>query len=159
MKFKEITKGFWAPDSAKEYAEKLSKIAATEAVSQSAEPRAPSAIESAKGSNIGDKNEDMEPELPPFTPLIPEFWKTKCMEFGNLHVIKFPRILQSLFYILKRNERELICDNDTNKLSWKKARKFFQSSGEDSIYHQMNEYWPIGPKEGEFKEYQKLKFI
>ena len=23
----------------------------------------------------------------------------------------------------------------------------------------MNEYWPIGPKEGEFKEYQKLKFI
>jgi hypothetical protein len=24
---------------------------------------------------------------------------------------------------------------------------------------QMNQYWPIGPKEAEFKEYQKLKFI
>lgn len=23
----------------------------------------------------------------------------------------------------------------------------------------MNNYWPIGPKDGEFKEYQKLKFI
>ena len=23
----------------------------------------------------------------------------------------------------------------------------------------MNNYWPIGPKDGEYKEYQKIKFI
>lgn len=33
------------------------------------------------------------------------------------------------------------------------------ASGEDSIYYKMNEYWPLGPKEAEHKEYQKLKFI
>ena len=48
---------------------------------------------------------------------------------------------------------------DTNMLSWKKASKYMNSSDSDSIYYKMNEYWPIGPKDGEFKEYQKLKFI
>lgn len=67
--------------------------------------------------------------------------------------------MQSLFYLLKKNDRESICEPDTNKLSWKNCRKLLQSSGEDSIYMQMNQYWPIGPKEEEFKEYQKLKFI
>ena len=30
---------------------------------------------------------------------------------------------------------------------------------ENSIYQKMNDYWPIGHKEQEFKEYQKLCFI
>lgn len=77
----------------------MSKVPASEAVSQSEAPRAPSAIESAKGSNAGEPKEEGE-DLPPFTPLIPEFWKQKSMEFGNLHVVKFPRILQSLFYLV-----------------------------------------------------------
>ena len=33
------------------------------------------------------------------------------------------------------------------------------SGDKDSIYFKMNEYWPLGPKEAEHKEYQKLKFI
>lgn len=100
----------------------MSKVPASEGVSQSEAPRAPSAIESAKGSNAGEPKEDGEEQLPPFTPLIPEFWKQKSMEFGNLHVIKFPRILQSLFYLLS-NSRESICEKETNKLSWKDCRK------------------------------------
>lgn len=90
--------------------------------------------------------------------MIPEFWKSKAMEFGKLHVVRFPRILQSLYYLL-RNSREDICETDTNKLSWKHARKLMIASGEDSIFYKMNEYWPLGPKEAEHKEYQKLKFI
>ena len=33
------------------------------------------------------------------------------------------------------------------------------SGDKDSIFFKMNEYWPLGPKEKEHKEYQKLKFI
>jgi hypothetical protein len=32
-------------------------------------------------------------------------------------------------------------------------------SSPESVYYKMNEYWPIGPKDGEYREYQKLKFI
>ena len=80
------------------------------------------------------------------------------MEFGKLYVVRFPRILQSLYYLLG-NAREDICDVDTNKLSWKLARTQMMSGDKDSIYFKMNEYWPLGPKEAEHKEYQKLKFI
>lgn len=72
--------------------------------------------------------------------------------------MRFPRILQSLYYLLG-NSREEVCDTDTNKLSWKEARKQMISGGQDSIYYKMNEYWPIGAKDKEHKEYQKLKFI
>lgn len=34
-----------------------------------------------------------------------------------------------------------------------------KNNSAESIFFKMNEYWPIGPKDGEFKEYQKLKFI
>lgn len=72
VKFKEITKGFWAPDSAKEYAEKMAK-AGDEPV------KAPSAAASQKSDAEGEGEGE---QLPPFTPLIPEFWKEKSMEFG-----------------------------------------------------------------------------
>ena len=96
VKFKEITKGFWAPDSAKEYAEKMAKVGAEEPV------KAPSAAASQKSDAEGAEEGE---QLPPFTPLIPEFWKEKSMEFGKLHVVRFPRILQSLHYLV-RNSRE-----------------------------------------------------
>ena len=149
VKFKEITKGFWAPDSAKEYAEKIAKSGDEPA------QKAPSAAASQKS---GDEDKEEGEQLPPFTPLIPEFWKEKAMEFGKLYVVRFPRILQSLYYLLG-NTREDICDTDTNKLSWKLARTQMMSGDKDSIYFKMNEYWPLGPKEAEHKEYQKLKFI
>lgn len=117
--------------------------------------RAPSAAASQKSD--GEEKEEGE-QLPPFTPLIPQFWKDKSMNFGKLYVIRFPRIMQSLYYLLG-NQREDICETETNKLSWNHARKLMIADGEDSIYYKMNEYWPLGPKEGEHKEYQKLKFI
>jgi len=44
-------------------------------------------------------------------------------------------------------------------LSWKLASQYFRTSDQDSVYFKMSEYWPLGPKEAEFKEYSKLKFI
>lgn len=77
VKFKELTKGFWAPDSAREYQEKMSKTEGIEQPSESAKPEAAppkpkSVLGSARGSN---QEEEEAEEIPPFTPLIPEFWK------------------------------------------------------------------------------------
>ena len=30
---------------------------------------------------------------------------------------------------------------------------------EDEVFKKMSEYWPFGPKEEEYREYEKLKFI
>ena len=92
IRFKELTKGFWAPDSAKEHAMKMSKkpdegLAAPEKTDKP-EERVASALGSAKGSQ-----ENMEEnDIPPYSALVPEFWKSKCTEFAGLHVIKYPRI-------------------------------------------------------------------
>ena len=80
-------------------------------------------------------------------------WKEKCQAIGNLHVMKYRRILQSLFYLLKMHEREEICIKFTNRLSWKIVKKDFASGDKTSVYARLAEYWPYGPKEDEYKEY------
>lgn len=45
--------------------------------------------------------------------------------FLDFTVIKFPRVWQSLFYLLKIN-RETICEPETNKLKWKIAKKLLK---------------------------------
>jgi len=70
-------------------------------------------------------------------------------------VIKFPRIFQSLFYLLKFKERPHLCERGTNKLQWKKSSKFTN----EELFGRMGDYWPIGPKEETYKAYEKLQFI
>lgn len=41
----------------------------------------------------------------------------------HLHVIKHPRVLQTLFYMLGFT-REQICHRDTNALDFRKAKEF-----------------------------------
>jgi hypothetical protein len=60
-----------------------------------------------------------------------------------------------VLYLLKY-EREQICERDTNKLEWKKAQILIY---DDEFFKRIGEYNPFGPKEEEFKPYQKLKFI
>jgi hypothetical protein len=76
-------------------------------------------------------------------------------DFRSIFVIKFPRIIQTLFYLLRFRERDYICEKGTNKLSWKKAKVFIS----DDLFAKMGEYWAYGPKDEEFKEYEKLMFI
>lgn len=70
-------------------------------------------------------------------------------------MVKFGRIFQGLFYLLKFRERSQLCEPGTNKLGWKKAKKFVS----EELFGKMGDYWPIGPKEENYKEYEKLQFI
>jgi len=65
-----------------------------------------------------------------------------------------PRIFQSIFYFLGY-QREQICERDTNKLEWKKAKMLIDSD----FFKRIGEYHPFGQKTAEYKQYQKLSFI
>jgi hypothetical protein len=64
------------------------------------------------------------------------------------------RVFQTVFYLLGYT-REEVCERDTNKLEWKKAKNLIN----EDFFHKLGAYNPFGPKEGEFKDYQKLKFL
>lgn len=121
--------------------------------------RVQSAMSSAdKGSNAGDVKADTGP---PYTPLVPEQWQEQIRAMQHLHVIKFRRIYQSLFYFLKYKERDDICVTDTNRVDWKRCRKLLakNSVDDEDIFAAIGFYWPFAPKDDDFKEYQKLAFI
>ena len=84
---------------------------------------------------------------------MPEQWLNRCKEFKSLHLIKFPRIWQTLAYLLKFKEQEDICERDTNKLSWKKTKALICNDGAETIFRRLGDYWPFGPKEDEYTEY------
>lgn len=42
-------------------------------------------------------------------------------------MVKFPRVFQTVFYFLLY-EREELCEDKTNKLEWKKAKKFLDDT-------------------------------
>ncbi len=71
-----------------------------------------------------------------------------------------PRVFQAIFYLLGYT-REEICERDTNKLEWKKARLVMLGASHDGaeFFHRLAEYNPFGGKDGQFKAYQKLRFL
>ena len=76
------------------------------------------------------------------------------MELKNLNILKMPRVLQTLFYLL-RYEREEVCERGTNKLDFKKVKLLIN----DELFKRMSEYEPFGQSEEEYTVYQKLGFI
>ena len=52
-------------------------------------------------------------------------------------------------------KREDLCERDTNKLEWKKAKNYIN----EDFFKKIGEYNPFGPKEDEFKQYQKYRFL
>lgn len=95
-----------------------------------------------------------------YTPLAANQWKDAILTFGKYHVIKMPKVFQGLFYLLGY-KREEICERDTNKIEWKKARKVLLGPNEDGaeFFKRIGEYNPFGPKEDLFTLYQKLRFL
>ena len=89
-----------------------------------------------------------------YTPLVPEYWKQPFLDLTKLNVMKMPRVLQTLFYLLKY-EREEICEKDTNKMDIKKLRSLIN----EDLFIRMSKYAPIGQKSDEYKEYQMLNFL
>ena len=77
------------------------------------------------------------------------------LNIRNYNVIKFPRVLQSVCYLLGYT-REEICEDSTNKLSFKKVREII---GDETFYQKMAEYKFAGPKNSEFREYEKMAFL
>jgi len=76
--------------------------------------------------------------------------------FRDFTVIKYPRVLQSLFYFLSI-ERESICEPRTNKLKWKLAKS--QIDPESTLIEKLAAYEPLGPKEDDYRFYTTLNFI
>ena len=87
-------------------------------------------------------------------PLQPEYWKQPFLDMKQLNLMKMPRVLQALFYLL-RYDREEICERDTNKLDFKKVKDLI---GED-LFEKMAKYNHLGQSEAEYKEFQKLAFL
>lgn len=50
-----------------------------------------------------------------------EDWNRNLMVLRDFNVIKMPRVIQTLFYLLSY-KREDICEKGTNRFFWKKAK-------------------------------------
>lgn len=101
---------------------------------------------------------DGQPEGPLYVPLPPNQWRESILAFTKYHVIKMARVFQSVFYLLGYT-REEICERDTNKLEWKKAKLLIAANEGADFFKRLGEFNPFGPKDAQFKAYQKLKFI
>ena len=77
-----------------------------------------------------------------FYPMAPEAWRQPVLDFKDLSIMKFPRVLQTLFYLLKY-KREEVCERDTNKLDFKKTKPFI----DDELFDRMSKYEPFGPND------------
>ena len=71
-----------------------------------------------------------------------------------MHFIKYPRILQTLFFLL-RYSREDICVKGTAMVDFKKVKSLI----DDKLFAAMGSYNPYGPQPEEFKQYQKLSWL
>jgi len=154
-KFLRIIQTFYSPNQAAAHRAKMDRMERERNMRSGGGTRAESALGSAKGESVRE-GESMKDGTGTYIPMVPEQWKEKIRDFKNLSVVKFPRIFQSLFYLLKFMNRDIVCERDTNKLSWKKTKVFLNN---DDLFVRMSEYWPFGPKEEKYNEYEKLKFI
>lgn len=103
-----------------------------------------------------DEDQPKEPERP-LTPRLDrhnERWRKEILVLKEAKIIRFPRIFQSVFYLLGY-KREDICEPNTNKLWWKKAKQHIN----DDFFMRLFKYNPVGPKPDEFRPYQKINFI
>lgn len=89
-----------------------------------------------------------------YTPLVPEYWKQHFLDLKDLNILRMPRVLQALFYLL-RYTREEICERDTNKLDFKRAKTLIN----EDLFEKMTSYNPFGESVSNYEEYQKLSFL
>lgn len=105
----------------------------------------------------GEGEGDTEKPKRPITPRVDEKlsrWRNEILNLKNAKLIRYPRILQCIFYLLGYT-RDQICEENTNKLWWKKAKKLIN----DDFFMRLYKYDPVGPKESEYKPYQKINYI
>lgn len=118
-------------------------------------------MEGGPGASIGMDEEGSEKAKigPPYDPLVPQLWQEKLLAFAGLNVIKFPRIFQTLLYMLQHSSKEDVCLEHTNAIEWKKAREAFKEDAKMNVFKMIADYQIEGPKDSEFKLYEQLVFL
>jgi hypothetical protein len=111
--------------------------------------------EKKSGTNNDKVEEEEAAKEEKYYPIAPEQWKEAVLQLRNYNVIKFPRVLQSVLYLLGF-KREDICEDGTNKLCFKKVRTII---GDETFYQKMAEYKYAGSKTGDFRAYEKVAFL
>lgn len=151
-RFVQVTRTFHAPDLAAQHRAKMDRLAKDKLGG-----RADSALGSNKDGRSSHRDDKSASATGPvqYFPLVPEQWREKIRDLKQLYVMKYPKIFQALFYFLQFKPRDYVCERDTNKLDWKRGKSFIN----DDMFSKMGDYWPIGPKEMSFKEYEQLKFV
>ena len=85
------------------------------------------------------------------------FLEGQCFEilltFQEFEFVEHLKVFQNLFYFAKMEPLD-INENKTNKLEWKKARKYWKD-----LFPYINEYNPIGAKPEQVKQIYKLNKI
>jgi len=114
-RFLRLTTTFYAPNQAAQHKAKMERLGKEKLRSAGGE-RSQSGMSQKHSSARDDRSQFGTKD---YQPLVPECWKEKLKEFQNVYIGKFPRIWQSLFYLLKFKSRKEICDKDTGKLNWK----------------------------------------
>mmetsp|Transcript_23196 Transcript_23196/g.22701 ORF Transcript_23196/g.22701 Transcript_23196/m.22701 type:complete len:130 (+) Transcript_23196:1359-1748(+) len=76
------------------------------------------------------------------------------MELRDFKVIKMPRVMQSLMYLLEYR-RDEICERGSNKFFWKKAKMHIN----DNFIDRLINYQVMGPKDRGYFGYACLPFI
>jgi len=91
---------------------------------------------------------------PVYQPLPANQWKEAILTFAKYTVVKMPRVFQAVFYLLGYT-REEICERDTNKLEWKKARHVLLGAAGDGaeFFKRLAEFHPFGSKDAQYKLY------
>lgn len=81
-------------------------------------------------------------------------WRKNLLSLQRATVIKMPRLMQSVFYLLQY-KREDVCQPGSNKFFWKYARKYFNEEFIDKLI----EYSPLGVKTEPQAKYTTLNFL
>ena len=80
-------------------------------------------------------------------------FKEALETFQDFEFVEFSKAFQNLLYFCKANPLD-INEQNTNKLEWKKAKKFWSN-----IFNYATNYNPLGPKPEEVKSIYKLNKI
>ena len=83
-----------------------------------------------------------------------EEWIQVLRGIKEFRVLKMPHIIQALFF-LNKFPREQICEPNSNKLSWKKAKELLVAD----LPLAMAEYTVWGEKTDEFRPYMRLNYV
>lgn len=83
-----------------------------------------------------------------------EEWTNLLTNIRDFRVLKMPHILQGLFFLTKF-EREKICEVNSNKFSWKKAKQLLVTE----LPERMKEYKVWDAKTDEYRPYMRLNYV